>query len=263
MALYRLYVDEVGNHDMNHADDPNQRFLSLTGVILESGYTLNILQPEMDHLKRTFFQHDPDVPVIFHRKELVNKRSPFYSLRDPDVERQFNTMLLTSLARWEYRVITVVIDKRAHRDQYQVWHYHPYHYCLAILLERFVLFLHYGKHHGDLMVESRGGTEDGKLKLSYSRLYTGGTDNIPANWWQACLTSSELKVKPKSANVAGLQLADLVAHPSRRETLIEHGLMIDSRDVFGDQIAAILRQSKYLRNARTGQIDGYGKKLLP
>jgi hypothetical protein len=76
MALYRIYVDEVGNHDLTHADDPNQRFLSLTGVILESDYTLSVLQPEMDQIKRDFFQRDPDEPVIFHRKELVNKRPP-------------------------------------------------------------------------------------------------------------------------------------------------------------------------------------------
>jgi hypothetical protein len=35
MSLYRIYIDETGNHDMTHADDPNQRFLALTGVILE------------------------------------------------------------------------------------------------------------------------------------------------------------------------------------------------------------------------------------
>jgi len=45
--------------------------------------------------------------------------------------------------------------------------------------------------------------------------------------------------------------------------LIEQGLIADSRDTFGDQICAILRQSKYHRNWRTGQIAGYGKKLLP
>jgi hypothetical protein len=141
MALYRIYIDEVGAHDLTHADDPNQRFLSLTGVILESDYTLRVLQPEMDHLKREFFQRDPDVPVIFHRKEMVNK--------------------------------------------------------------------------------------------------------------------------PKSANIAGLQLADLIAHPSRREVLIEHQLIVDDRDIFGSQICAILCQSKYNRERLTGQIEGYGKKLLP
>jgi hypothetical protein len=263
MALYRLYADEVGNHDMTHADDPNQRFLSLTGVILESEYTLRVLQPEMDQIKREFFQRDPDEPVILHRKELVNKRPPFHPLRDPAIEQRFNTMLLAAMARWDYRVVTVVLDKRAHRDQYQVWHYHPYHYCLAVLLERFVLFLHYGGHRGDVMVESRGGREDSKLKESYARLYERGTDNIPPQRWQERLTSRELKVRPKSANVVGLQLADLIAHPSRREVLIEHQLMMDDRDTFGDRICDILRQSKYQRDRRTGQIAGYGKKLLP
>jgi hypothetical protein len=263
MALYRIYVDEVGTHDLVHADDPNQRFLSLTGVILESGYTLRVLQPEMDELKRAFFQRDPDEPVILHRKELVNKRPPFHSLRDPETEESFNGALLAALARWEYTVITVALDKKAHRDQYQTWRFHPYHYCLAVLLERFVLFLHYGGHRGDVMVESRGGNEDRKLKDSYSRLYAHGTDNIPAERWQEKLTSCELKVRPKTANVAGLQLADLVAHPSRREVLLDHQLIVDDRDTFGARICEILRETKYHRSRRTQQIEGYGKKLLP
>jgi hypothetical protein len=51
MSLYRVYIDEVGNHDLVHADDPNQRFLGLTGVILESEYTLRVLRPEMERIK--------------------------------------------------------------------------------------------------------------------------------------------------------------------------------------------------------------------
>jgi hypothetical protein len=170
---------------------------------------------------------------------------------------------LIALARWEYDVVTVVIDKKEHRDRYQVWHYHPYHYCLQVLLERFVLFLHRRGHRGDVMVESRGGKEDRKLKDSYARLYQHGTDYIPPDRWQERLTSCELKVKPKIANIAGLQLADLIAHPSRREVLIEQQLIVDNRRIFGDQICAILRQSKYLRDQRTGRIEGFGKKLLP
>ena len=263
MVLYRLYVDEVGNHDLTHADDPNQRFFSLTGVILESQYVLGVLQPEMDQIKREFFQRDPDEPVIFHRKELVNKRPPFHPLRDLEIEQRFNTALLMALARWEYHVVTVVMDKKEHRDRYRVWHYHPYHYCLEVLLERFMLFLHYQRHRGDVMVESRGGKEDRKLKDSYARLYQQGTDNIPPKRWQAQLTSGELKVKPKTANITGLQLADIIAHPSRREVLIEQQLIVDNRNTFGEKICTILRQSKYLRNRRTGRIEGYGKKLLP
>ncbi len=263
MALYRIYIDEVGTHDLTHADDPNQRFLSLTGVILESNYTLNVLRPEMDKLKRDFFQQDPDEPIIFHRKELVNKRPPFHVLQDQAIQERFDADLLSALARWEYIVISVVIDKKLHRDQYQVWRYHPYHYCLAVLIERFVLFLHYNDSRGDVMVESRGGNEDNKLKASYRRLFEEGTDNVPVERWQECLTSRELKVKPKSANIVGLQLSDLIAHSSRREILLEHQAITDTRDIFGDKICNILRQSKYYRSKKTGQIEGYGKKMLP
>lgn len=263
MALYRIYIDEVGNHDMTHADDANQRFLSLTGVIVESSYISGTLQPEMEAIKRKYFQQDPDEPVIFHRKELINKRPPFHLLRDPVIEKEFNTGLLLSLARWEYHVVTVTIDKRAHRDQYQIWHYHPYHYCFTVLLERFVSFLRKNHHQGDVMIERRGALEDRKLEDSYSRLYRDGTDYVPAVYWRQYLTSKSLKIRPKSANIAGLQLADLVAHPSRREILLDHNLIIDDRNTFGDQICAILRQSKYLRESRTGRINGYGKKLLP
>jgi hypothetical protein len=33
MTKHRIYIDEVGNPDLESSDDPNHRFLSLTGVI--------------------------------------------------------------------------------------------------------------------------------------------------------------------------------------------------------------------------------------
>jgi hypothetical protein len=262
VSLYRIYIDETGNHDMTPVDDPNQRFLALTGVILESEYNTSVFQPELAGIKRQFFMHDPDLPVILHRKEIVNRRPPFEALRDSEVEKLFNHAILDGLKRWDYRIITVVIDKKIHRDQYSVWRYHPYHYCLAVMLERFVLFLHYGNHLGDVMVESRGRVEDEKLKDSFQRLYHSGTDNVPAERWQERLTSEELKVKSKTADISGLQLADIIAHPSRREILMDHKLINDQRDIFGDKICKILCAGKYL-HSRAGQIEGYGKKLLP
>lgn len=263
MSLYRIYIDEVGNHDLTHADDPNQRFLSLTGVIIETGYSDSIFIPEFNRLKHDYFQKDPDEPIVFHRKELINKTPPFQILRNPEIEHKFNKDLLDGLERWDYKVITVVIDKKAHRDQYQQWHYHPYHYCLAALLERYVLFLNYSSNRGDVVVEKRGGKEDEKLLNSFERLWRFGTDKIPKEIWQKTLTSHEMKLHKKEANIAGLQLADIIAHPSRREVLLDHQLITDKRDVFGDQICRILQKGKYRRDDRAGRIDGFGKKLLP
>lgn len=262
MTLYRIYIDETGNHDMGHADDPNQRFLGLTGVILEKEYREKTLKPEMDALKREFFGEEGKSPVIFHRKEMVNKRPPFEALRDEETHQAFDKALLLRLREWEYHLITVVIDKKAHRDKYTIWHYHPYHYCLEVLTERFVLFLKEKNAQGDVLVESRGMQEDKKLKKSYRRLYEQGTNFIGAALFQNYLTSGKLKVKPKTADIAGLQLADLIAHPARRKLLQENQLIDDNRNVFGDRICEILYQEKYLRS-RTGRIIGYGTKLLP
>ena len=113
------------------------------------------------------------------------------------------------------------------------------------------------------MVESRGGREDRMLKESYARHYQDGTDNISPDRWQERLTSKELKVKPKKANITGLQLADMIAHPSRREVLLDHQFIEDDRHIFGDEICEILRRSKYYRDRRTGNINGVGKKVLP
>jgi len=67
------------------------------------------------------------------------------------------------------------------------------------------------------------------------------------------------KVRQKSSNVPGLQLADLIAHPSRNEILVE-GLYEDVQLApFATRIVALLREKYYQRD---GRIHGYGKKLL-
>lgn len=262
MGLYRIYIDEVGTHDLEHTDDPNNRFLSLTGVVVEANHMLNVIQPEMGRIKRKYFQTDPDIPVIFHRKELVNKRPPFSTLRDPKVEAEFNGELLDALERWQYKAVTVVIDKKALIEQYVVLVYHPYHYCMEVLLERYFRILEAGGNRGDVMVEHRNRREDAKLENSFRRLYDFGTDYVSGERFQTFLTSRNLKIKPKEKNIAGLQLADLIAHPSRREILLENKLIDDPRRIFGDEICEILRASKYHRSSQ-GRIRGYGKKLLP
>ena len=64
-------------------------------------------------------------------------------------------------------MISVCLDKKSHQDTYQVWRYDPYHYCLALLLERFTFFLEHQEVKGDVMAESRGGKEDMRLKKSF------------------------------------------------------------------------------------------------
>ena len=47
---YRIYIDEVGNPDLGSSDNPNHRYLSLTGVILDLDYVRATLHPQMESL---------------------------------------------------------------------------------------------------------------------------------------------------------------------------------------------------------------------
>ena len=254
---YRIYIDEVGNPDLESSDNPNHRFLSLTGVIIELSHVDAVIHPEMEALKKRFFGSHPDDPVVFHRKEMMSAKPPFETLADPEVRERFDNELLALLRAWQYTVVSVCLDKKRHKETYATWRYDPYHYCLAVLLERFVLFLKRRNGRGDVMAESRGGKEDVRLKNSFERLYEHGTDYVKPEEFGETLTSRQLKVKLKANNVTGLQVADLIAHPSRNEILVEYGLRTGDLAPFAQRVVAVL-QTKY---DRVGDRI-VGKKLL-
>lgn len=254
---YRTYVDEVGNPDLASSINPNHRFLSLTGIILDLDYVRTVLHPQMEALKSKYFQSHPDEPVIFHRKEIVNAKPPFNSLKVPKTREKFDRELLNLLEEWNYTVISVCLDKKNHMETYKTWRYDPYHYCLALLLERFVFFLEQNDSKGDGMAESRGGKEDTRLKDSFLRLWEKGTDYVSPERFYDVLTSKQLKVKPKSNNISGLQLADIIAHPSRNEILKENKLLEKEIAPFARRVIKILQKKYYQRDGRI-----FGKKFL-
>jgi len=176
-------------------------------------------------------------------------------------EAAFNAQLLQLLEQLQYTVITAVIDKLEHQQRYQIWRHDPYHYCLEVLVERYVTWLKRHDAVGDVMVESRGGKEDLRLKDSFERLYLKGSDYVEATLFEKHLTSKQLKVKTKSNNIAGLQLADLIAHPSFRAAEARRQSIALPAN-FGGQIAQILEATKLDRSAG-GKIEGWGRKWLP
>ena len=252
-----MYIDEVGNSDLNSSENPLHRFLSLTGVIIDLEYIRDIVFPNMEKLKAKYFNYHPDEPIIFHRKELINAKHPFEVLRNEKIKESFDSDLLAYLREWEYFAVTVCLDKKSHKDTYKAWRYDPYHYCLAILLERYFFFLSSKHVQGDVMAESRGGKEDKRLKASFLKLWKEGTPYIAPEKFHEVLTSKQLKVKPKANNISGLQLADLIAHPSRNEILRENNLLERQVAPFAEKVIAILQKKYYQKEGRL-----YGKKFL-
>jgi len=221
--LYRIYVDESGDHTYHSLDDAAKRYLGLSGCIIESEYYATTFQPALEVLKRRYFHHDPDEPIILHRREIIEAKGTFWRLRNADNRQAFDQDLLKFFCEQKYVLITVVIDKKAHLERYGESAFHPYHYCLAALLERYCGFLKLFDATCDVMLENRQKTEDEKLIAAYRMLYDSGTQQRSRDFFQKVLTSCEPKLKPKTANIACLQMADLLAYPSKQEVLMEAG----------------------------------------
>jgi hypothetical protein len=114
--IYRLYVDESGDHaygkkelkelkvksggiinsieinDYPELKKEEKRYLGLTGCTIETETYASSFYPKLEELKQKHFPHDPDDVVILHRKEIINKESHFWRLRDP--QKEVNLMLI-------------------------------------------------------------------------------------------------------------------------------------------------------------------------
>lgn len=114
------------------------------------------------------------------------------------------------------------------------------------------------------MVEARYKKADKKLKRSFAAVYEHGTEHLPAKELQRRLTSGEISLSTKAAQVAGLQLCDLIAHPSARAMREDRlGGVHPKEPDFGMRIASVLEREKYMRHPKTRRIEGWGTKWLP
>jgi hypothetical protein len=254
---YRLFIDEVGHDNLKSSNTPQERHLCLMGVILTGRAHLD-LKLRMDALKN---EACGTSSVVLHRREIIDKASPFNRLADPLVQAQFDAAIMALITDTPYTALTIQIDKQAHIDKYKVWNFQPYHYCLAVMMERYVMFLKDNAGQGDVMAEWRGINQNMKLERSYSRLYRNGTDHVTAAEMQAYLSSSQIKIEKKAANVAGLQLADILASPASRY-LICRKMGERMTATFGREVVRILLKHK-LRRSPDGKVNGWGLKILP
>jgi hypothetical protein len=257
----RLFIDEVGNDDTVTV---SERYLSLTGITTKIRAHELVIQPEIERLKSRIFGHNPPQwSVILHRKEIVRKERPFFDcLRDPKINEDWENSLLTLIRDLPYIANTVAIDKQEHAQKYVVWQFNPYHYCMRALVERYVLWLNRHGLTGDVVVEARFKKQDKKLKRSFNYIYDHGTEHIPAAIIQKRLTSREIKFETKEANVGGLQLVEMIGHPSFLAMRSQFtGIPMTAR--FGLKVVDILLKHRYSRHPQKGIIEGWGQKRLP
>jgi len=259
-APYRLYIDESGDHVYKLLDEPAHRYLALLGVWFRQGPDYTAFADSLGGFKRAIFGPRPDKPVILTRSAIINRRGAFGILCQPEVRERFDRGLLEVVRTAMFTVACVVIDKKRQVETYSD-PFHPYHYCLVALLERYCGWLNYKNARGDVMAESRGREEDVQLKQAYRRAYESGTAFFGREQFQRALTTHDMKLEKKGADIPGLQLADMLAHPVKQSMLAARGVIPKPGDVFGRELLSAVA-GKFNLNERTGEVEGYGKKWL-
>ncbi len=256
---YRLYVDESGDHKRTDPVDIGKRYLGLVGVVFELEAHRDFVR-DLEQFKQRHLEYDADDPPILHREEIMRSASVFHVLKDPGRRERWNADLLEVIARARFKILAVVVDKHAHfaKPQPRLVE-HPYHYGLEGMLERYCGRLQKIRARGDVLAESRRGREDEELKAAYRKAWTDGTYFLAGDVTQATLTSREIKLKSKAANIAGLQLADLLAHPGTREVLRSYGRVQATGDPFARRVMDVAERKFY---GEPPLYNGFGKVLL-
>ena len=257
---FRLYIDESGDHVFRHLEKESHRYLCLLGCWFRT-HEYRAFHVALEDFKQRHIPHNPDEPLILHREDIINRRGRFWRLRDPQRAKAFDDELLDLIARTNFKVVAVVIDKKGLREQYPT-PAHPYHLAIGFMLQRYCGYLNHINRQGDAMAESRGGKENRLLMDSYSRHYERGAWMTGSDFFQRALTSRKLKIEQKSANIAGLQLADLLGNPVRKTIVIEKGHAEGVLSAFAERIVRAV-DGKFNRHLYDGRVWGYGKVLFP
>lgn len=239
---YLVFVDESGDHGLASIDSNYPMFV-LAFVIVRKDDYVNVVTPELQAFKLKHFGHDG---VILHERDIRKDTGPFVILRSPERKASFIAELGEIMDRAPIEVVACVIDKIALKARY-VMPANPYVLAMEFGLERIARHLSDVGQTGltHVTVERRGRREDDELELEFRRVCDG----------QNALRE-QLPLEPvfaaKEANLAGLQVADLVARPI--------GLNVLRPDQPNRAYEII--ETK-LRRSPSGKIDGWGLKCFP
>jgi hypothetical protein len=208
--MKRMYLDESGNHDLVEIDQQYPVFV-LGGVIVDADYADGEMAERVAKLKQDVFG-SPD--IILHTAEIVRNKNAFECLKRTEKRQEFYYAMNDVMRSLRYKVVACAINKRAHLDRYGGSAVDPYWLSLQVLVERFCYEIGTNAGGGEIIAESRRPDLDKQLRAAYRGIQTRYLDHSTIS---ARITG--LACVPKAANLAGLQIADLVVSPIGRYVL--------------------------------------------
>lgn len=234
---YLVFVDESGDHGLKTCDPSYPMFVLAFCIISKQDYSAKIT-PAMMNFKFKHFGHDW---TILHEHEIRKAKGEFAFLTDATKRTAFLDDLSGLMRDAPMALVAVVIHKQRLAEQYNRPP-NPYHLAMEYGLERIVYHLQslgQSDKRTPVVFERRGKNEDDELELEFLRL-------------AARFPELQIHFADKKANLAGLQLADLVARPIGRHVM---------NPAQPNQAYDII-QAKFRRKP-SGDANGWGLKIVP
>jgi hypothetical protein len=212
-----LFIDETGDHSLSKIDKSYPIFV-LSGIITDEAYHDGKLTKALNTFK---LRHFGTTDVVLHSKEMTHPQSTknreYLKFMDPAFRRKFYKDFEHLLARVNISVVACVIMKNKHFANYGLEAKDPYLLSFDNLLNRLVFDLT-DSQRGKIVAESRNSGLDNQLEITYLTSRVEGTNKVQPAEIKLKLDSA-ISFKQKSDNIAGLQLADMVASPIARHYL--------------------------------------------
>jgi hypothetical protein len=213
---YHLYIDECGDQNLE-TFSPTFPIFTLCGILVRDDLVPR-LEEQIRSLKREFWGNRQ---IILHSRDIRKCQNGFEVLFNLDIKRRFYESINQLLGQRDvYVIVCCSILKEPYIRTFGRFN-DVYGQSLSFILERAIFCVdnQCTDRSGSIsaIVERRGKREDKNLMNYYQQLLDKGT------YW---VTSERMKnrmncldFKWKSEDIAGLQIADLIAYPLTRHVL--------------------------------------------
>jgi len=240
-----LFLDESGDHNLLIIDKEYPVFV-LGGCIIDEKYYKSDVVPSFKKIKKELFGTED---IILHFRDYARSTSGFEKMRRKEFREEFYAKLGKCIDDIDMTFVACIIDKKEHKDKYDLRAQDPYLLSMEILVEKFVLFLKDVRDKGTIIAESRNPQLDNELNLAFLGSKISGTRFFKPKEISENIT--DFYIKKKEENIVGLQIADSMVTPVGRKYL-----------QYKDYLDFSVIERKFRKNEE-GKYLGYGLVILP